>query len=99
MQLEDVKIIQYDLEVAWNQQTIITVTWIPYGDPNERPRVCVFEYHRGERRPEAVVIALLSHTWVDTREQVVGTPPEYLHEIREFAVDKSFEELNDGEDW
>ena len=97
--MDHVNIIKHDLEVAWDKRTLISITWIPYGDPNERPRVSIFEYYRGHRRLEAIVIVPLSHTWADTREPV-SDPSEWRREVREYAIDKAYVELEvDEEDW
>lgn len=96
--MEHVNIMKYDLEVALDKRTLVSITWIPYGDPNDRPRVSIFEYYRADR-VDAVVILPLSHTWIDTREPA-SDPPEWMREVREYAIEKAFAEIEEGEeDW
>lgn len=95
--MNDINVISQEIEVSWDDRKLAVITWIPFGEnPNERPRVSVFEYFWANDQ-DVIAIQHLSHTWDDTREKCPVTPEEFK-EARWYAVEKAIDDMRE-ESW
>jgi hypothetical protein len=90
--MDRIKVISQEIEVGYSGQKLVVVTWIPFSeDPNEFPRVTVFDYFWADRG-DIVVLHLLSHTRKDTREKVRDVHPDDFKEVRVCAASMVIDE-------
>jgi hypothetical protein len=96
--MNNINVTKAEIEVAWDGRKLCTVIWVPYGeDPNVRPRVSVFEYLIPDNM-DTLVVQPMSLTWLDTREVAQCPGVEAQLEVRDYAIRRIRDEIQE-DDW